>query len=52
VLNKFLFQPYLQYLDEYSRKQKKIEDDYRNIDALVAEAEAKKVSILEEARAT
>ena len=52
VLNKFLFQPYLQYLDEYSKKQKKIEDDYRNIDALVAEAEAKKESILEEARAT
>lgn len=52
VLNKFLFKPYLQYLDEYAKKQKKIEDDYRNIDKLVADAEAKKEFILEEARKT
>lgn len=50
VLNKFLFQPYLQYLDEYSKKQKKIEEDYKNIDALVAEAEKKKEWILLDAR--
>jgi F-type H+-transporting ATPase subunit b len=52
VLNKFLFQPYLQYLDEYSKKQKKIEEDYKNIDKLVADAESEKKSILEEARKT
>lgn len=52
VLNKFLFQPYLKYLDEYSKKQTKIEEDYRNIDALVAAAEAEKKSILEDARKT
>jgi F-type H+-transporting ATPase subunit b len=45
-----LFQPYLSYLDEYEKKQAKIEKDYKNIDTLVAEAEAKKEKILKKAR--
>lgn len=52
VLNKFLFQPYLKYLEDYEKKQSKIEQDYRNIDKLVADAESEKQSILEEARKT
>ena len=50
VLNRFLFQPYLKYLDEYAKKQKKIEEDYRNIDALISWAEAQKKTILEDAK--
>lgn len=45
-----MFQPYLSYLDEYEKKQAKIEKDYKNIDTLVAEAEAKKEKILKKAR--
>ena len=52
VLNKFLFQPYLKYLEDYEKKQSKIENDYRNIDKLVADAEVEKESILEQARRT
>ena len=52
VLNRFLFQPYLEYLDDYGKKQSKIEEDYRNIDKLVADAQSEKESILMEARKT
>ncbi len=52
VLNKYLFKPYLAYLDEESRKQEKLLQDYNNIDGLLREAEEKKESILEEARNT
>ena len=52
VLNKFLFQPYLQYLDDYQKKQSKIEEDYKNIDKLVSDAESEKEAILIEARKT
>lgn len=52
VLNKFLFKPYLEYLEEYAKKQSKIEQDYRNIDKLVADAESEKQSILDQARKT
>jgi len=52
VLNKFLFQPYLKYLEDYEKKQSKIEQDYRNIDKLVADAESEKQTILEKARKT
>ncbi len=52
VLNKFIFKPYLAYLDEETTKQEKLLQDYNNIDALLREAEAKKESILDEARNT
>ena len=51
VLNKFLFKPYLAYLDKWEDNQKKLEEDYKNIDKLIKEAEEKKESILAEARA-
>lgn len=51
VLNKFVFKPYLAYLDEWEAKQKKLEEDYKNIDKLVGDAEKKKEEILKKARA-
>ncbi|USN58162.1 MAG: ATP synthase F0 subunit B [Candidatus Peribacteria bacterium] len=50
VLNKFLFQPYMSYLDEEAEKRKKLEDDYKNIDKLVKDAESEKATMLTEAR--
>jgi len=50
VLNKFIFKPYLSYLDELDTKQKKLEWDYKNIDKLVKDAEWKREDILKEAR--
>lgn len=50
VLNKFVFKPYLAYLDEWEEKQKKIEKDYKNIDNLVNGANEQKENILKEAR--
>lgn len=50
VLNKFLFKPYLAYLDEMEAKQKKLEKDYKNIDKLIKEANDEKEVILKEAR--
>lgn len=50
VLNKFVFKPYLAYLDEWDSKQKKLEEDYKNIDRLIKESEDKKEEILKEAR--
>lgn len=50
VLNKFLFKPYLKYLDEWEEKQKKLEEDYKNIDKLVKDAESQKELILADAR--
>ncbi len=50
VLNKFIFKPYLSYLDELDIKQKKLEWDYKNIDKLVKDAEWKREDILKEAR--
>lgn len=50
VLNKFLFKPYLAYLDKWEDNQKKLEDDYNNIDKLISEANKKKESILDDAR--
>jgi len=46
VLNKFLFKPYLAYLDTWEDKQKKLEDDYNNIDKLIANANEQKEKIL------
>jgi len=51
VLNRFIFQPYLTYLDEWEVKQKKVEDDYRSIDALVAEKNTEAEKLLADARA-
>ena len=51
VLNKFLFKPYLAYLDSWEDKQKKLEEDYNNIDKLIANANLEKEEILKEARA-
>jgi F-type H+-transporting ATPase subunit b len=50
VLNKFLFKPYLAYLDSWEDKQKKLEKDYNNIDKLIAETNTQKDGILAEAR--
>jgi F-type H+-transporting ATPase subunit b len=50
VLNKFLFKPYLSYLDKWEDKQKKLENDYNNIDKLILEAEQKREDILKDAR--
>ena len=50
VLKKFIFIPYLDYLDKWEDKQKKLEEDYKNIDALIAEANNEKESILKKAR--
>lgn len=50
VLNKFVFKPYLAYLDEWDEKQKKLEEDYKNIDKLVKEAQDEKEALLIEAR--
>lgn len=50
VLNKFLFKPYLAYLDKWEDRQKKLEDDYNNIDKLISEANNKKEDILVDAR--
>lgn len=50
ILNKFIFKPYLAYLDELDIKQKKLEWDYKNIDKLVKDAEGKREDILKEAR--
>lgn len=50
VLNKFIFKPYLAYLDEMEGKQKKLEHDYKNIDKLIKDANDEKENILKEAR--
>ncbi len=50
VLRKFIFIPYLKYLDKWEDKQKKLEEDYKNIDALIADANKEKESILKDAR--
>jgi F-type H+-transporting ATPase subunit b len=50
VLKKFIFVPYLEYLDKWEDKQKKLEEDYKNIDALIADANNEKESILKKAR--
>ncbi len=37
ILNKFVFKPYLAYLDEWEAKQKKVQDDYNNAEAILDE---------------
>lgn len=50
VLNKFVFRPYLAYLDEWEEKQAKVKADYDNADAIVAEKTKQGDEILEKAR--
>jgi F-type H+-transporting ATPase subunit b len=52
VLNRFVFKPYLAYLDEMEMKQKKVEDDYKNIEIITKEAQKKADDTLSEARKT
>lgn len=52
VLNRFVFKPYLAYLDAWEEKQKKLEDDYKNIDKIIKEAHEEKDQILASARKT
>lgn len=50
VLKKFVFIPYLAYLDAWEDKQQKLEEEYRNIDWLVVQAKNDKEKELLEAR--
>jgi len=50
VLQKWIFKPYLAYLDTEGEKRKKLEDEYKNITLLKENAEKEKEAILEEAR--
>ena len=50
VLNKFVFKPYLAYLDEWESKQKKVQDDYNNADAILDEKRKQGEELLEKAR--
>ncbi len=50
VLNRFVFKPYLAYLDEETERRKKLETDYNNIETLNKQAEAQKQDILSDAK--
>ena len=50
VLNKFVFKPYLAYLDEWEAKQKKVQEDYNNAEKILEEKRLEGESILEKAR--
>lgn len=52
VLNKFVFKPYLAYLDSETEKRKKLEETYKKIALLNKEALEKNEAILAEARKT
>ncbi len=52
VLNKFIFRPYLAYLDEWEEKQEKVKADYNNAEAILEEKKREGDEILEKARAT
>lgn len=52
VLNKFIFKPYLAYLDEEERKTKKLNDDYSNIDKIIRNAQDESEEIIKKARHT
>lgn len=51
VLNKFVFKPYLAYLDEWEEKQAKVQEDYNNADAILEEKKKQGDEMLEKARA-
>jgi len=50
VLNKFIFSPYLAYLDEWEAKQEKVKADYDNAEAILAEKQKQGDEMLEKAR--
>ena len=50
VLNKYIFKPYVAYLDKEAEKREKLEKDYKNIDSLIADANKKSEKILKDAR--
>jgi len=51
VLNKFIFRPYLAYLDEWEAKQKKVQEDYNNAESILEEKRKEGDTMLEQARA-
>lgn len=50
VLNKFVFKPYLAYLDEWEAKQKKVREDYNNAESILEEKKREGDKMLEDAR--
>jgi len=50
VLNKFVFRPYLAYLDEWEAKQKKVQEDYNNAESILEEKRKQGDELLEKAR--
>lgn len=50
VLNKFLFRPYLAYIDQEAEKRKKLEQEYKRISQLTQDAENEKQVLLQEAK--
>jgi len=50
VLNKFIFKPYLSYLDKEMERRKKLEEDYNNIDKINKDALEKHEAVLVDAR--
>ena len=50
VLNRFIFKPYLAYLDEWEAKQKKVQEDYNNAEGILEEKRLQGEQILEKAR--
>lgn len=52
VLNRFIFKPYLAYLDEWEAKQEKVKADYNNAESILEEKKKQGDEILEKARVT
>ncbi len=52
VLNRFVFKPYLAYLDEWEAKQEKVKADYNNAESILEDKRKQGDEILEKARAT
>jgi len=50
VLNKYIFRPYLAYLDEWEAKQAKVQADYNNAESILEEKQKQWDEMLEKAR--
>jgi len=50
VLNRFVFRPYLAYLDEWEAKQEKVKADYNNAESILEEKRVQWDEILAKAR--
>jgi F-type H+-transporting ATPase subunit b len=50
VLNRFIFKPYLAYLDEWEAKQEQVQADYNNAESILEEKQKQWDEILEKAR--